>query len=327
MTFIAIIIWIEILISLLLISFCCWLLSPTQHQPAFSITCAKLKNRRRNYWPILDLSVQYRHQHLLVAKEKLVARQELIASKITLLVTVVCIPTTKSPSNATTFRLKLSETYFSASKIQLYAIPDEITKPVSLPADILGKTGVTAEIDIGCYSDYLVIDPLAFRSSQNSLAKFYFTNFDFGLQKDFSFLKGFNRLESLNFSSMNNLTAFQYLPPLPSLQYLSIEGCPDINQIAFPDLSPAKLKKLYLNHNELSEQKADEILTKLAASTSTDSLQQLFLTGNSWTRIPSQVGSTFPKLRGVYLGYNKISHIPIVFSQFCVPFGVVTFRF
>ena len=213
-------------------------------------------------------------------------------------------------------RVKDPEIY----KLQLYAIPDEITKPVSLPADILGNTGVTAEIDIGCYSDYLVIDPLAFRSSQNSLAQFSVRFFDFGLQNNFSFLKGFNRLESLNFSSMNNLTAFQYLPPLPSLQYLSIEGCPDINQIAFPDLSPAKLKKLYLNHNELSEQKADEILTKLAASTSTDSLQQLFLTGNSWTRIPSQVGSTFPKLRGVYLGYNKISHIPIVFSQFCVPF-------
>ena len=44
---------------------------------------------------------------------------------------------------------------------------------------------------------HLVIDPLALRSSQKSLVKFYVSNFDFGLQKDFNFLNGFNKLDRL----------------------------------------------------------------------------------------------------------------------------------
>ena len=196
-------------------------------------------------------------------------------------------------------------------------LPDDETNAISLPPDFLGNTRVTSYIYIQNTYSYpmncpnLVIDPLAFRSSQNSLTGFYLSFLDFGLQKDFSFLNGFEKLEELSIYSLHNLTAFQYLPPLPSLQTLSVRSCPsELNQIPFPDLSPEKLKYLELDSSEISDEKADEIVAKLAASTSADSLEALYLYGNSLTRIPSQVGSAFPKLKTVFLNHNNISHIP-----------------
>ena len=188
------------------------------------------------------------------------------------------------------------------------------TNTISLIADFLVNTRVTSVIyrrNMYYNNPNLIIDPLAFRSSQNSLTEFYLSFLDFGLQKDFSFLNGFEKLEELSIYSLHNLTAFQYLPPLPSLQTLSVRSCPsELNQIPFPDLSPEKLKYLELDSSEISDEKADEIVAKLAASTSADSLEALYLYGNSLTRIPSQVGSAFPKLKTVFLNHNNISHIP-----------------
>ena len=196
-----------------------------------------------------------------------------------------------------------------------------------LPADFLGNTSVTGYIYIECdlNSNYvsakkkLVIDPLAFRLSQNSLTIFAVSSCNFVYQKDFNFLKGFNKLEEL-WIAVIDLTAFQYLPPLPSLQKLSIAGCPDVNEIAFPDLSPSKLKHLFLYDNEISDEKADEIVAKLAASTSADSLEGLYLDENYLTRIPSRIGSSFLKLKNIYLSWNNISHIPPSSLTFVSPY-------
>ena len=199
----------------------------------------------------------------------------------------------------------------------------DATNTISLPADFLGNTSVTNSLYIiGLYSNFsnLIIDPLAFRSSQNSLAQFVVAEFDFGLQKDFSFLNGFNKLETLNIASSNNFTAFQYLPPLPSLQILKIESCPDFNQIPFPILSPAKLKTLHLYNSEISDEKIDEIVAKLVDSNSADSLETFYLYSNSLTRIPSQVGSAFPKLQFFVLAINNISHIPSASLPFASPY-------
>ena len=195
-----------------------------------------------------------------------------------------------------------------------------------LPADFLGNTSVTGYIYIECdlNSNYvsakkkLVIDPLAFRLSQNSLTIFAVSSCNFVYQKDFNFLKGFNKLEEL-WIAVIDLTAFQYLPPLPSLQKLSIGSCPDVNEIAFPDLSPSKLKHLFLYNNEISDEKADEIVAKLTVSNSADSLEVLDLNYNYLTRIPSQVGSAFPKLKSVVLRNNNILHIPSASFTFAYP--------
>ena len=206
-----------------------------------------------------------------------------------------------------------------------YLSSDDAT--ISLPTDFLGNTSVTGGIYISHSIDdvkypNLVINPLAFRASQKSLSReFKVSNVDFGLQKDFNFLNGFDKLEQLSFLSAYNLTAFQYLPPLPSLQKLSVEHCEyQLNQIAFPDLSPAKLKNLQLWDNEISDEKADEIVAKLAASTSANSLEVLNLESNSLTRIPSQVGSHFPELHVINLRGNSISHISSSSLNFTSPY-------
>ena len=201
-------------------------------------------------------------------------------------------------------------------------LADDAKNIVSLPPDFLSNTRVTGEINIdGSYSNW-VIDPLAFRLSQNSLAKLTVYNCNFGLQKDFNFLNGFNKLEELDFVRIFNFTAFQYLPPLPSLQKLQVVICPEINQIAFPDFSPARLKNLEFLYNELSDQTADKIVANLAVSTSADSLNALDLHSNSLTRIPSQVGSAFPKLKSVDLRNNNILHIPSASFTFASPYLV-----
>ena len=206
----------------------------------------------------------------------------------------------------------------------------DYTNTVTLLLDFFGNTSVTG--NIGIYGNplgnpgypNLVVDPFAFSSSQNSLTRFYVKYFDFGMQKDFNFLNGFSKLKILAVSEILNLTAFQYLPPLPSLQWLDVAYCPDLNQIAFPDLSPAKLKYLYLSHSEISDEKADEIVAKLAASTSADSLEWLILSDNSLTRILSQVGSAFPKITDIVLDNNKISHIPSSSLTFAHPLQYLT---
>ena len=206
--------------------------------------------------------------------------------------------------------------------LDFYPLADATTNTISITADLLGNTSMTSGIYIRCYDTKypnLVIDPLAFRASQNSLVSFQVDNFDLALQKDFSFLGGFNKLESLYISNVNNLTAFQYLPPLPSLQTLTLGGCPELNQIPFPDLSPAKLKHLQLYNSDISDQEADEIVASLAESNSADSLEGLYFDGNSLTRIPSQVGSAFPQLKIFNLGWNNISHIPSSSLTFAYP--------
>ena len=179
---------------------------------------------------------------------------------------------------------------------------------ISIPANFLGNTSVT-NIDIDCVGDYLVIDPLAFRFSENETTEFLVAVCDLGLQADFSFLNGFEKLVTLGIDSANNITAFQYLPPLPSLELLLITSSPDLNQIEFPDLSPAKLKELQLAGNSLNDETADAIVAKLAASTSADSLEHLHFISNPLTRVPNQVGSAFPRLKGVNFYANKISQL------------------
>ena len=205
-------------------------------------------------------------------------------------------------------------------EVELGLLADD-TNTVSIPLDFLGNTSVRFLIDIhnSNYSN-LVIDPLAFRSSQNSLYGFFVNYFDFGLQKDFKFLNGFDKLRDLHIYDIINFTAFQYLPPLPSLWYLVVNNVPEINQIPFPDLSSTKLKELELPSNGISDEKADEILAKLVAWNSADSLQKLDLERNSLTRIPSQVmGSAFSKLKYLDLAYNKISHLPSSSLTFASP--------
>lgn len=117
------------------------------------------------------------------------------------------------------------------------------------------------------------------------------------------------------------MMAFQYLPPLPTLELLNVENCTNLNKIVFPDVSPAKLKTLYLQYNDVLDEKvANEIIAKVAASTSANSLEHIDMSYNPHLMsIPKQVSSAFPKLNFLSLNYDSISHIPASSFVFSVP--------
>ena len=192
---------------------------------------------------------------------------------------------------------------------------------ISLPADFLGNTRVTSDIYIDCGDANLVINPLAFRISQNSTTTFTIDYCDLSLQKDFNFMNGFNNLQTLDIFNTNNVMGFQYLPPLPSLQTISFQHCSGLNEISFPDVSPAKLVGLFFLNCSINDQTAEGIVTSLTESTSVESLLWLSinLNYNSLTRIPSRVGSSFPRLLGLALAANSISHIPSFSLTFVNP--------
>lgn len=214
---------------------------------------------------------------------------------------------------------------------------------VSLPEDFLGNTSAK-EIKIEIPSTYqqnLVVHPFAFRASQNYTISFEIRGYDLSLQHNFSFLDGFNSLEglSINFagdisalkhlpvlsslqtlrisSDAGNISAIQYLPPLPSLQSLYVGGCTDLNK--FPDLTPAKLKKLSLIDDSIDDEKANNIITSLVASTSADSLELMSFMYNDLNTIPNLLPSAFTNLSTLYLSNNNISHLPYQSLVFASP--------
>ena len=78
-------------------------------------------------------------------------------------------------------------------------------------------------------------------------------------------------------------------------------------------------------NNEISNEKADEIMDKLVDTNSADSLEKLDLTGNYLTRIPSRVRSAFPKLKNIFLADNSISNIPSSSLTFAYPLEELDF--
>lgn len=185
---------------------------------------------------------------------------------------------------------------------------------VTLPADFLGGKHIS-NISIITYSldeegtkRQLIIDPLAFHSSQNSTIYFELYDWDMSLQTDFNFLNGFESLVALLLSYNANMQAFQYLPPLPSLTELIIKQWRSLGETVFPDLTPARLKTLSIIDCSLGDL-ADNVLSAVIASTSSDTLENINLAKNGMTSIPRQIPSAFPNLNSLDLSENYISHI------------------
>ena len=128
------------------------------------------------------------------------------------------------------------------------------------------------------------------------------------LQTDFNFLNGFESLVALLLSYNANMQAFQYLPPLPSLTELIIKQWRSLGETVFPDLTPARLKTLSIIDCSLGDL-ADNVLSAVIASTSSDTLENINLAKNGMTSIPRQIPSAFPNLNSLDLSENYISHI------------------
>ena len=194
---------------------------------------------------------------------------------------------------------------------------------VTIPEDLLGNT--SAEV-IWMHQNYyydgpythMVIDHLAFRSSQDYTTEFSLKYWDLHLQADLDFLMGFNKLRALDFYEISNLMALEYMPQLPSLESLSIIRCQNLSETGFPELSGTRLKVLHLDQNYAGDSVINNILTSLVGSTSADSLESFWSNSEDLTMVPNQL-PFFPQLYDVTLGTNSISHIPSSSFSFSSP--------
>ncbi len=206
----------------------------------------------------------------------------------------------------------------------LYYVPANNESVISIPKDFLGSTRVNEYITINTYypsGQNLVIDPQAFFSSQNHATNFSIGGYHLRLQTDFGFLDGFNNLKRLNMESSDYITAIQFLPPLPSLQNLEINGCTEFN--VFPNLTPAKPKLLRLQADFLDDQRAIDIVRSLVASNSADSLESVDFSHNNLTSIPNQLPSAFPNLNSLELRFNALTHLSKSSLVFASPVNLI----
>ena len=223
----------------------------------------------------------------------------------------------------------VQEVFWRTNEPEIYKL--QLTLPYSdivvLPKDFLGNTSV---IIIWIHQEYhqpnefyakLQVDPLAFRMSKNHTTDLWFKCWDWSLHTDLGFLNGFDRLTKLYLTDTDNMMAFQYLPPLPSLELLNVENCTNLNEIVFPDVTPARLKTFYLQYNNVLDEKvANGIISSLAKSTSADSLEHIDMSYNPrLASIPKNISSAFPKLNFLSLNEDAISHIPSSSFVFTTP--------
>ena len=185
-----------------------------------------------------------------------------------------------------------------------------------VPPDFLADKVVT-NIDLsGNYRKNISIDPLAFRYTEKNTTSFTLEGFDISLL-DFNFLRPFDYLTRLGIFGLYNLQSFQYLPPLPSLTILEITNCYNFSiETYFPNLTPAKLERLYLPENRLDDNGVKAIMESVASSSARSSLKEIILRTNELTTFPSL--QSFTSLNYLDVDYNSITRIlqsSLVFSS------------
>lgn len=225
----------------------------------------------------------------------------------------------------------IQDVFFRTQTFRLYLVtlsPSFIPDPssgssiISLPGDLLQDKRAeniflicppNASPSIG-----LTIDPAAFEFTRFDTSVFGILNCDLAAQTDMQFLTDFSVLNTLRFENTLNLQVIESLPSLPALKKLIISGCTGLDEkVAFPDLTPARLQRLYLNGNALSDQTANGILVSVGSSSSASSLQELILANDGLTRIPRI--ASFSKLSVYDVSYNVVPFM----SQLTLDFGAV----
>lgn len=217
----------------------------------------------------------------------------------------------------------IQDVFYRTQTFRLYLVmlSPSGSSSISLPADLLQDKRAeniflicppNASPSIG-----LTIDPAAFEFTRFNTSVFGIFNCDLAAQTDMQFLTDFSVLNTLRFENTLNLQVIESLPSLPALKKLIISGCTGLEMAAFPDLTPARLQRLYLNGNGLSDETANGILVSVGSSSSASSLQELILANDGLTRIP-RIGS-FSKLSVYDVSYNVVPFM----SQLTLDFGAV----
>lgn len=217
----------------------------------------------------------------------------------------------------------IQDVFYRTQTFRLYLVmlSPSGSSSINLPADLLQDKRAeniflicppNASPSIG-----LTIDPAAFEFTRFNTSVFGIFNCDLAGQTDMQFLTDFSVLNTLRFENTLNLQVIENLPSLPALKKLIISGCTGLETAAFPDLTPARLQRLYLNGNGLSDETANGILVSVGSSSSASSLQELILANDGLTRIP-RIGS-FSKLSVYDVSYNVVPFM----SQLTLDFGAV----
>lgn len=198
-----------------------------------------------------------------------------------------------------------------------------------IPANVFGKVKVVSftmfcvpSFSTGVFRQAVqpVIDPNAF--SLSTMNYISLIDCDFANQKNFNFLSGFNNSISagaeLSMFGDINLQGFSVIPKLPGLSKLQFDSCDlrGLIEAGFPDVSPAKLNTFSLRGpsqgssigTPLTDTQLSAIVTKLGASSSASSLNDLILPNNNLTQIPTNLKS-FTNLSTLGLTRNKIQSL------------------
>ncbi|KZS13263.1 Uncharacterized protein APZ42_021740 [Daphnia magna] len=194
---------------------------------------------------------------------------------------------------------------------------------VDLPADLL-KDKRVQRIYLGCPPTAnpklgLTIDSATFEFTRFTTTVFGILNCDLSTQTDMQYLNGFSVLNTLRIDDSNNIEAIATLPTttLPSLKKLFVVNCTGLENAAFPDLTPARLLRLHLEGNGLTDAGVNNILVSVGSSSSSSSLQELVLSNEYvMTKIPRI--ASFSNLVWYDVSFNAIPYVSqstLVFSS------------
>ena len=222
---------------------------------------------------------------------------------------------TSNGLEVTCFDVKVNDilnVFYRIRHLGIYAVTLTASDPgaVNLPADLLSDKHVE-NIYLNCPSNVsskvnLTIDPFAFEYSRLNTTRLEINNCDLVGQPDMRFLSNFIALNTIKITNTSNVEAFESLPVsnLPALKEITIVNSTGLQNIIFPNLTPVKIQRLYLDDNYLGDAVVDRILNSIASSSSASSLWQVSIASNRLTRVPSTIEEF--SLNYFDLSYNSI---------------------
>jgi hypothetical protein len=187
------------------------------------------------------------------------------------------------------------DVFFRTQNLFLYSVSLTIisaTGSIDLPADLLSDKRAQ-NIYLNCPAAAspklsVTIDAASFEFTRFNTTRFEIHDCDLIRQTDMIFLSGFLVLNTLHFANTFNVEAIAGLSnnTLPALKELTVVNCTGLENVVFPDLTPARLGLLRLDGNGLTDAGVNHILVAVASSSSASSLKLLSLSNNAMTKIP-----------------------------------------
>jgi hypothetical protein len=226
----------------------------------------------------------------------------------------------------------IQDVFFRTQAFRLYSVVLSVSLSpsgtINLPANVLQEKRAE-NIFVICPPNAspkvgLTVDPAAFEFTRFNTTVFAILNCDLSGQTDMQFLNDFSILNTLRIENTLNIESIEFLPTLPALKKLIISGCTGLGNVVFPDLTPARLQRLYLNGNGLNDETVNSILVSVGSSSSASSLQELILANDGMTKIPRI--ASFSKLSVYDVSYNVIPFLSQLTLIFSPPVSLVSLK-